>query len=107
MFAFRTLSVSLAASALTISLFVMQGDYDGDGTTDLAVYQREGSVWKVKGQFELEFGESGDTPVPNDWAGLGRVIPAVFRTATGKWLAVDNLLSARYGQGGTPLVSGR
>jgi hypothetical protein len=85
----------------------VQGDYDGDGKTDLAVYERATSTWKVKGQFELEFGEAGDVPVPNDWAGLGRVIPAVFRTVNGKWLAIDNLLSARYGQGGQPLVSGR
>jgi len=40
------------------------------------------------------------------------VIPAVYRSANGRWIAVDNLLNtrilnAKHGQGATPLVSGR
>lgn len=85
----------------------VQGDYDGDGGTDPAVYRRATSLWSVLGQFELEFGKAGDLPVPNDWAGLGRVIPAIFRAQNGKWLGVDNLLNTRHGKGTTPLVSGR
>jgi hypothetical protein len=52
-------------------------------------------------------GKRGDVPVPNDWAGLGRVIPAMFSVKSGKWIAVDNLLKAKFGAGGQPLMSGR
>lgn len=63
-------------------------------------------VWKFADQTVLEdiqFGTMGDVPVPSDWAGLGRAIPAVFRPINGKWLSVDNILSTRHGKGGTPM----
>jgi hypothetical protein len=86
----------------------MQADYDGDGTTDHAVYVRGNSAWKIMNQYELEFGNRDMIPVPNDWAGLGRVIPAMFDPKTGKWSAVDDLLSTKFGKkAGLPLMSGR
>jgi hypothetical protein len=85
----------------------IQADYDGDGRVDHAVYLRSNSLWKIKDQYEIELGKRGDVPVPNDWAGLGRVIPAMFSVKSGKWIAVDNLLKAKHGAGGQPLMSGR
>lgn len=91
----------------TVGDLPVQGDYDGNGSTDPAIFRRIGSIWSVLDQFEISFGKDGDLPVPNDWAGLGRVIPAIFRVQNGKWLGVDNLLSARHGKGTKPLISGR
>ena len=85
----------------------VQGDYDGNGTTDFAYYDRTDNIWHVLDQFEIKHGKRGVIPVPNDWAGLGRIIPAYFNPKTGRWQAVDNLLRAKFGAGARPLVSGR
>ena len=90
----------------------IQADYDGDGSTDIAIFRRGDVNFNVLNQYEIQVGKPGDMPVPNDWAGLGRVIPAVFRSAAGRWIAVDNLLgttllNAKHGANSTPLMSGR
>ena len=90
----------------------IQADYDGDGSTDIAIFRRGDVNFNVLNQYEIQVGKPGDMPVPNDWAGLGRVIPAVFRATAGRWIAVDNLLgttllNAKHGANSTPLMSGR
>ena len=59
------------------------GDYDGNGTTDIAVF-RSGQ-WYVKGQppFPQIWGQAGDIPVPGDYDGNGTTDIAVFRS--GQW----------------------
>ena len=90
----------------------IQADYDGDGSSDIAIFRRGDVNFNVLNQYEIQVGKPGDMPVPNDWAGLGRVIPAVFRANAGRWIAVDNLLgttllNAKHGTNSTPLMSGR
>jgi len=90
----------------------IQADYDGDGSSDIAIFRRGDANFNVLNQYEIQVGRPGDMPVPNDWAGLGRVIPAVFRANAGRWIAVDNLLGtrlldAKHGANSTPLMSGR
>jgi hypothetical protein len=48
--------------------FVTQGDYDGDGKTDFAVWRSTGIFWvlgSTSGAFSVPFGSSGDYPVAN------------------------------------------
>jgi hypothetical protein len=74
-------------------------DYDGDGKTDVAVYDPLHGIWSILysgGGFSLaqasrgseqyglrvQFGLPGDIPVPGDYDGDGRSDPAVVRGAT-------------------------
>ena len=61
----------------------MPGDYDGNGTTDIAVFRN--GEWYVKGQppFPQIWGQAGDVPVPGDYDGNGTTDIAVFRN--GEW----------------------
>lgn len=69
------------------------GDYDGDGRTDLATYtpatlgpSNVVGTWTVfqagtgyTTQFAVTWGTTGDTPVPGDYDGDGRLDMAVYR----------------------------
>lgn len=62
-------------------------DLNGDGTTDLAVYQPFSSWFGAPslgaGRY---FGSSGDIPVPADYASNRQTTIAVFKPATGTWV---------------------
>jgi len=61
------------------------GDYDGDGTDDLAVFRRDTGLWAVRSVTRLYFGSSTDRPVPGDYDGDGTTDIALFRRDTGLW----------------------
>jgi FG-GAP repeat/Cna protein B-type domain len=80
---------SFGAGSLDIPLAV---DFDGDGTTDLAVYRPSSSQWFVQesstnyaGQLLTTFGGPKDIPVPADYNGTGKAVVAVYRPTTGQW----------------------
>ena len=67
-------------------------DYDGDGKTDLAVYQERTGGWRFwlsTSGYALAgldgLGEAGYRAVPRDYDGDGRVDPAVYQESTGTW----------------------
>jgi hypothetical protein len=68
----------------------MPGDYDGDGKTDLGVYQVSSGHWFFVrsttgfGQ-HLAFGGAGFVPVPGDYDGDGQTDTAVYQQSTGHW----------------------
>jgi hypothetical protein len=58
-------------------------DFDGDGTTDLAVFRK--GAWFIEGMPARYLGLPGDLPVPADYDGSQSIDIAVFRQ--GAWLA--------------------
>ncbi|HPJ72672.1 MAG TPA: hypothetical protein PK636_08310, partial [bacterium] len=60
-------------------------DYDGDGTSDIAVFRDTGGLWAIRGVSRLYFGSFGDDPVPADYDGDGTTDVAVFRSGSGLW----------------------
>ena len=90
-----TLTVSdgalTASTAFTLAV-QMSGDYDGDGTTDLAYYRPSTGVWSVKqsssnytNSFSSAWGLSTDVPLPGDYDGDGKSDFALYRPSTGTW----------------------
>ena len=69
----------------------MPGDYDGNGTTDLAVYRPSTGQWLVHNQFTVQFGDPGDIPVPRDYDGNGTMDVAIYRPSTGQWFVKISL----------------
>ena len=61
------------------------GDYDGDGTSDIAVFRDSTGYWTVRGITRASFGTSPDTPVSGDYDGDGTAEIGIFRAASGLW----------------------
>lgn len=65
-------------------------DYDGDGTTDLAVWRPQSGEWLVRlesGVHRVQWGLSGDEPVRGDFDGDGRADLVVWRPTSGVWFS--------------------
>ena len=65
------------------------GDYNGDGTTDVAVYRPSTGTWYVQDQGAVAWGHPGDIPVPGDYNGDGTTDIAVYRPSTGTWYRAE------------------
>ena len=63
----------------------VKGDFNGDGTDDIAVFRN--GQWYIKDQppFPIVWGQSGDIPVPADYDGDGTTDIAVWRPSDGTW----------------------
>ncbi len=60
-------------------------DFDGDGTSDIAIFRAGTGLWAIRGVTRLYFGRMWDYPVPADYDGDGTTDPAIFRASTGLW----------------------
>ncbi len=61
------------------------GDYDGDGTSDIAVFRGSSGLWAVRGVTRAYFGAGGDVPVPGVYGGAPAAEMGIFRPAAGLW----------------------
>lgn len=66
------------------------GDYDGNLSTDPAMFSPSAGTWQVMpsngtSAYIVPFGRTGDLPVPADYDGDGATDPAVYRPSDGTW----------------------
>lgn len=84
-------AVGPASSPLTVKLVTTEGDYNGDGISDLAVFRRVNPSqidWFVKGSAAVTFGAGGlDVPLAADFNGDGKLEPAIYRQTTAEWFS--------------------
>ena len=76
---------------------ITDGDFDGDGKTEIALYRPATGVWyilKSSTNFTCydayPFGVSTDVPVSGDYDGDGKNDIAVYRPATGVWYILES-----------------
>jgi|GEM_PF-1316624 len=72
------------------------GDYDGDGTSDIAIFRALSGMWAVRGITRIYFGGSDDLTVPGDYNGDGTTDIGVYRGVSALW-AIRNLSRAYFG----------
>ena len=77
-------------------LVMGSGDYNGDGTSDIAVFRWASGLWAIRNQTRVYFGASGDYPVPGDYDGDGKTDISIFRPKTALW-SVRNVTRAYFG----------
>ena len=101
-----TATSSPSPAPTPVHLAVGADDYDGDGTTDPALYCPVDGTWYVEGVTSglVWGGDPRDVPVPGDYDGDGRAEPAVFRAGT--WHIWGFPSEVEWGQGGDLPVPG-
>ncbi len=75
------------------ALILDSGDFDGDGTAEIAVFRPASGLWALRGLSRFYFGRPGDIPVSGDYVGEGTAFAAIYRPSTSLW-AVRNLTRA-------------
>ncbi len=60
------------------------GDYDGDGTSEIAVFRPASGLWAIRGLTRAYFGPN-ELPVCGDYDGDGTSDIAVFRSSSARW----------------------
>jgi len=60
-------------------------DYDGDGTSDIAIYRGGSGLWAIRGVTRVYFGSAADKTAPGDYDGDGTTDIGIFRPDSGLW----------------------
>ena len=69
----------------------ISGDYDGDGKTDIGVYNKQTGLWQIlmsADNYKLvgaTFGNSEFQPVSGDFDNDGKTDPTIYNQTTGEW----------------------
>ena len=71
------------------------GDFDGDASSDLAVFRPSTGQWLIFNSgtltsSEYTWGGAADIPVAGDYDGDGKSDIAVFRPSTGQWFILNS-----------------
>ncbi len=84
---------------------IASGDYNGDGSSDIALFRPGSGLWAVRGVTRAYFGGMGDVPASGDYNGDGTTDFAVFRPEGGLW-AVRGVSRVYFGGSGDASVPG-
>jgi len=71
--------------AIPSSNLIDSGDYNGDGTSDLAIFRESSGLWAVRGLTRVYFGSSSDSLVSGDYNGDGTTDIGIFLSSSGLW----------------------
>src|SRR5262249_53702153 len=81
-----------SAIATGASDLLRQSDFDGDGRSDMTVYNMSTNVWSslpsslgFSGGINRTWGGSGDFLVPGDYDGDGKTDYGLYKASTGVW----------------------
>jgi len=80
----------------SLSPVYQSGDYNGDGTSDIAIFRPTSGLWAIRGISRIYFGGSTDRAVPGDYNGDGTTDPGIFRPSNGVW-AISGVTRIYYG----------
>lgn len=80
-------------------------DYDGDGTSDIAVFRAGSGLWAIRGMTRVYFGGLSDDIAPGDYDGDGTTDIGIFRASSGLW-AIRDVTRVYFGGGGDLPESG-
>ncbi len=76
---------------------IASSDYNGDGTSDIAVFRPNSALWAVRNLTRLYFGSEGDELAPGDYDGDGTTEAGIFRPSAGFW-AIRGLTRLSFGR---------
>jgi hypothetical protein len=93
------------ATPTPVSPIIDSGDYNGDSTSDIAVFRASSGLWAIRGITRAYFGASSDVPAPGDYDGDGSTDIALFRASSGLW-AARGITRAYFGASGDTAVPG-
>ena len=74
-------------------------DFNGDSTSDIAVYRSSTGMWNIRNQSAVQFGGPGQVPVAGDYDGDGTTDFAVYQPSSGVW-DIRNQSAVQFGQPG-------
>ena len=80
-------------------------DYNGDGTSDIAIFRESSGLWAVRGVTRAYFGTAGDQPVSGDYNGNGTTGIGIYRPSSGLW-ALRGVSRIYFGNDSDILVPG-
>jgi DNA-binding beta-propeller fold protein YncE len=74
---------------LESNYFPPKYDYDGNGTSDIAIFREDSGLWSIRDITRVYFGSSGDELVPGDYDADGTTDIGIFRKSSGLWAIRD------------------
>jgi len=81
------------------------GDYNGDGTSDIAIFRSLSGLWSVRGITRAYFGGPADLPLPGDYDGDGLTDMGLYRGNCGLW-AIRNITRTYFGSSSSQPLHG-